>query len=154
MLLSQAIATAANEATTSSVHSNSLSLHLNYQVVSLSRTPWWNELMVLLDNWYVPSCGRASLIEESTPEKTLGVPVALILTSNVSITAKWSDSDRAAATSNTHLGPWALTSSNFTAADSAGEAVLAIPGVTAIGCIYRELPPLPPKADPSLAGAH
>jgi hypothetical protein len=79
------------------------------------------------------------------------MPIALILTSDVKIRAIWSDADRAAASSNTHFGPWVLSSAQFTSTTNAGEAVLTIPGITAIACIYRELPALPPKADPNLA---
>jgi hypothetical protein len=150
LMVSHAVSTAANQATTSSVASNSLSLHLKYQVVSLSRAPWWSELLMLLDNWYVPSCARASMIEDSDSQKVIGVPVALILTSDVSIRSAWSEADRAAATSNTHFGPWALNSAQFTSTSNAGEAILSIPGIQAIACIYRQLPALPPKADPSI----
>lgn len=150
LMVSHAASTAANQATTSSVASNSLSLRLKYQVVSLSRAPWWSEFLMLLNNWYVPSCARASMIEESDAQKVIGVPIALILTSDVSIQSMWSAADRAAATSNTHFGPWALSSAQFTSTSNAGEAILAIPGIQAIACIYRQLPALPPLADPSL----
>jgi len=150
LMVSHAASTAANQATTSSVASNSLSLRLKYQVVSLSRAPWWSEFLMLLNNWYIPSCARASMIEESDAQKVIGVPIALILTSDVSIQSMWSAADRAAATSNTHFGPWALNSAQFTSTSNAGEAILAIPGIQAIACIYRQLPALPPLADPNL----
>jgi hypothetical protein len=150
LTVSQAASTAANQATTSSVASNSLSLSLKYQVVSLSRAPWWNEFLMLLDNWYVPGCHRASMIEDSDAQKVIGVPIALILTSGVNIQSIWSAADRASATSNTHFGPWALNSAQFTSTSNTGEAILAIPGIQAIACIYRQLPALPPQADPSL----
>ncbi len=151
LMVSQAVSTAANQATTSSVSSNSLSLRLKYRVVSLSRAPWWNEFLMLLDNWYVPSCARASMIEDSDADKVFGVPIALILTSGVSIESNWSAADRAAFTSNTHFGPWTLNSAQFSATNSAGAASLVIPGVQAIACIYRQLPALPPKSDPNLS---
>ncbi|HME10031.1 MAG TPA: hypothetical protein VKG25_23435, partial [Bryobacteraceae bacterium] len=150
LMVSHAAFTASNQAATSSVATNSLSLRLKYQVVSLSRAPWWNEFLMLLDNWYIPSCGRASMIEDSDAQKVFGVPIALVLTSDVNIQANWSAADRTAATSNTHFGPWALNSAKFLATSNAGEAILAIPGIQAIACIYRQLPPLPPKSDPSL----
>jgi hypothetical protein len=150
LMASQAVSTAANQATTSSVASNSLSLNLKYRVVSLSRAPWWNEFLLLLDNWYIPGCRRASMIEDSDAQKVIGVPIALVLTSDVGIQSIWSDADRAAATSNTHLGPWSLNSAQFTSTTNTGQATLAIPGIQAIACVYRQLPALPPKADPSL----
>jgi len=151
VIVSQAISTAADQASTSSVASTSLTLNLSYLVVSLSRAPWWSDLMLLLDNWYIPSLGRAALIADGDPQKVTGVPIALVLTSDVTIQSTWSAADRAAASSNTHFGPWALSSAQFASATTSGEAILTIPGITAIACIYRELPALPPKADPSLA---
>jgi hypothetical protein len=153
VMVSQAISTAAAQASTSSVKTNSLSLDLTYLVVSLSRAPWWSDLLPLLDNWYIPGLRRGSLTGDGDAQKVTGVPIALILTSDVKIRAIWSDADRAAASSNTHFGPWVLSSAQFTSTTNAGEAILTIPGVTAIACIYRELPALPPKADPSLPPA-
>ena len=150
VMVSQAMSTAAAQASTSSVKTNSLSLDLSYLVVSLSRAPWWNELLPLLDNWYIPGLRRGSLTGDVDAQQLTGMPIALILTSDVKIRAIWSDADRAAATSNTHFGPWVLSSAQFTSTTNAGEAVLTIPGITAIACIYRELPALPPKADPNL----
>jgi hypothetical protein len=150
LIVSQAVSTAANQATTSSVASNSLSLSVKYQVVSLSRAPWWSEFLILLNNWYIPGVGRASMIEDSDAQKVIGVPIALILTSDVSVESNWSQADRAAATSNTHFGPWALNSAQFGSTSSTGVATLTIPGIQAIACIYRQLPPLPPQADPNL----
>jgi hypothetical protein len=151
--VSQAISTAASQASSSAVASSSLSLSLSYLVVELSRAPWWSDLLLLLDNWYIPGTGRAALVAASDDQKTIGVPVALILTYDVKIQAQWSDSDRAAASSSTHFGPWMLTSAQFTSATDGGGAILTIPGIQAIACIYRELPAIPPKADPGLGNS-
>jgi hypothetical protein len=148
--MSQAASTAATQASTSSVATSSLAMHTKYQLVNLSRAPWWNEFFLSLNNWYVPGFHRGELIEESDGQTYTGIPIALILTSDVSIVASWSDTDRAAATSSTHLGPWALNSVKFVATSDAGVSALTIPGTQAIGCIYRILPALPPQADPSL----
>jgi hypothetical protein len=150
VMVSQAISTAASQASTSSVTSSSLSLNLSYLVVSLSRAPWWNDLLLSLDNWYIPGMDRAALVADSDAQRILGVPIALVLTYDVKIQAMWSVTDRAAASSNTHFGPWVLNSAQFTGTTNAGEAILTIPGIQAIACIYRELPAFPPKADPSL----
>ena len=150
LIVSHAVSTAASQATTSSVASTSLTLQLKYRVVSLSRAPWWNEFLLLLNNWYIPGLDRATMIEDSDGQQVIGVPIALVLTSDVSIESTWSDADRAAATSSTHFGPWSLDSSHFTATSDAGKAFLVLAGMQAIACIYRQLPALPPKADPSL----
>ena len=151
IMVSQAISTAANEASSSHVDSSSFSLNLNYLVVQLSRAPWWDDVLLLMDNWYIPGQQRAAFLSGSTLQSVVGVPMALILTANVEIRANWSETDRDAATNNTHLGPWALNSAHFTATSNVGEAVLTIPGIQAIACIYRALPPVPPASDPALA---
>jgi hypothetical protein len=153
VMVSQAMSSAAAQASTSSVKTSSLSLDLNYLVVSLSRAPWWSELLPLLDNWYIPGLRRGSLTGDGDAQAMAGMPIALILTSDVKIRAIWSEADRAAASSSTHFGPWVLNSSQFTSTANVGEAILTIPGITAIACIYRELPALPPKADPGLPPA-
>jgi hypothetical protein len=150
VMVSQAMSTAAAQASTSSVKTSSLSLDLSYLVVSLSRTPWWSDLLPQLDNWYIPGLRRGSLTGEGDSQEVANLPIALILTSDVKIRATWSDADRAAASSSTHFGPWVLSSAQFTSTTNAGEAILTIPGITAIACIYRALPALPPKADPTL----
>jgi hypothetical protein len=150
--VSQQMSTATNQSTSSSVGSKSITLNLKYQVVSLSRAPWWSEFFLALINWYVPGCKRGALINTGPDGKNCpGVPVALVLTSDVNIRATWSESDRQAAAGSTHLGPWSLSSSQFSAVSTQGEEVLTIPGVTAIACIYSRLPILPPQSDPSLA---
>ena len=151
VMVSQEMSAAADQASTSAVASSSLSLNFDYLIVSLSRTPWWNDFMLMLDNWYVPSLHRAQLIADSDAEHSIGVPIAMVLTHDVKIRAAWSASDRAAASSNTHFGPWSLNAAQFEETATAGEAVMTIPGITAIACIYRQLPALPPQADPSVS---
>jgi hypothetical protein len=152
-MVSNAISTAADEASTSSVASDSFSLSLSYLVLSLSRAPWWSDFILLLDNWYFPGLQRASMIGDGDAGQVTGIPVALILTSDVKIGANWSESDRNAASSNTHFGPWALHAMEITTSDTAGEATLTIPGIQAIACIYRDLPAIPPRPDPDLVPA-
>ena len=148
--VSSAIFQAANQAVTSAVASSSLSINLSYLFVELSRVPWWDELLIMLDNWYVPGQQRATFVTDSTASQSIGVPIALVLTNNVQIQGIWSESDLNAVSSNTHIGPWTLSGYQMTATDSSGQATLSLPGMQAIACIYRLLPPLPPVGDPSL----
>jgi hypothetical protein len=148
--VSNQIAASGDQASTSTVDSESLTINLNYFVVQLSRDPWWNDILLLLDDWYIPGLQRGSIVGESGPENTVGVPIALVLTSNVQIEAKWSDADRLSASSHTHIGPWALDSTQFSALDSQGLSKLTIPGIQAVACIYRALPVIPPKAEQEL----
>ena len=148
--VSSTISQAAAQAVTSSVDSSSLSINLSYLFVDLSRMPWWNELLIMLDNWYVPGQRRATFVDDATTSRSIGVPVALVLTNNVQIQGTWSQSDLSAISSNTHIGPWALSGYQMSATDSLRQATLTLPGMQAIACIFRLLPPLPPVSDPSL----
>ncbi len=151
--VSHAISQAADQAVSSSVSSSSLSINLSYLFVELSRTPWWNELLITLNDWYVPGQQRATFVADATDSQSIGVPVALVLTNNVQIQGTWSQSDLSAISSNTHIGPWALSGYQMTSTNSLGQATLTLPGMQMIACIYRLLPPLPPVNDPTLPGA-
>ena len=83
---------------------------------------------------------RAALVAESDAQRIFGLPIALVLTYDVKIQAMWSATDRAAASSNTHFGPWVLNSAQFTATTNAGEAILTIPGIQAFSTAGDNLP--------------
>jgi hypothetical protein len=146
-----AVKTAADQASAQRVDAPSMSVDLNYCMVGLSRTPWWNDLLIGMTNWYVPGQHKDSWIGKGAASRCFGLPVSLILTANVRIKAAWSQSDRASAANSSHVGPWSLAGSQFPAPDSTGAATLTIPSMQAIGCIYRVLPSLPPVDDPALA---
>ena len=148
--VSSAISQAADQAVTSAVASSSLSINLSYLFVELSRVPWWNELLIMLNNWYVPGQQRATFVADATASQSIGIPIALVLTNNVQIQGTWSQSDLNAVSSNTHIGPWTLSGYQMTTTGSSGQATLSLPGMQAIACIYRLLPPLPPIDDPNL----
>ncbi|WP_124599629.1 hypothetical protein [Burkholderia sp. Bp8963] len=150
--MSQAICAAADTASTQTVAANAFSLDMRYRVVELSRLPWWSELLLTLANWCVPGMERGALVAEATADRMTGLPVALLLTSDVKLESDWSESDRTAASSSTHFGPWILNGASFSSSTQTGKAVMAIPGIQVIGCIYRELPALPPcAAAPAIA---
>jgi len=151
VMVSQEMDDASAAATSRSVAAASFSLDMRLCVVELSRTPWWSELMLTLGNWCVPGLARGALVAEASDDRATGVPVALVLTSDVRLQSDWCDSDRAAATGSTHLGPWMLSGASFSASSDSGQAVLAIPGTQVIACIYRELPALPPASAPVAA---
>jgi hypothetical protein len=107
--VAQQIVEAADNAATTPVSTSSLSVNLKYLLVNLSRSPWWSDVLLTLDNWYVPGQKRATFIAETKPPSVIGVPVALVLTADVQITANWSQVDREAAESHSHIGPWGRT---------------------------------------------
>jgi hypothetical protein len=95
----------------------------------------------------------ASIVREADAEWVSGIPVALILTSDVKIAANWSESDRSMVSSSTHFGPWAVHATQFEESAVAGEAILSIPNMQAIACVYRDLPAVPPRHDPDVETA-
>ena len=150
LAFNNAVKTAADQASAQSVDAPSMSVKLNYRLVGLSRAPWWSDILVGMTNWYVPGQHKDLWVGAASTQRCFGLPVSLILTANVQITASWSASDRAAAASNSHVGPWALAGAEIPAPDSSGKATLTIPSMQAIGCIYRVMPSLPPVDDPVL----
>ena len=153
LAFSQATKAATDQASTQPVSTQSLSVDLTYNLVNLSRTPWWNDLLLSMGNWYVPGQRKGSWVGASGPAQCYGVPIALILTANVQIKASWTQADRAAAAASSHIGPWSLADSTFADTSGSGQAALVIPSMQAIGCIYHVLPALPPVDDPALAAA-
>ena len=145
-----ALKTAADQASAQAVDTQSLSVELSYLLVSLSRAPWWNDLLLTMTNWYIPGQRKSSWVGASTPDVCYGVPIALILTADVQITAAWSQADRAAAANCSNIGPWSLAGTQFKSSGSSESATLLMPSMQAIGCVYRILPALPPQDDPSL----
>ncbi len=141
---------AGSEAQTQAVEASSLGLSLKYQLVELAR-PWWPEVLLRSTTWYIPGLPSGGLIPGGQgPAVPVGVVVALVLTSGVSISGSWSSTDKQAAASATSFGPWSLGGALMTDT-SATTSTLSIPATQVIGCIYRILPPLPPLPDPTLA---
>jgi hypothetical protein len=140
----------AAESSTTPVTASSLTLNVNYLMVLLSRAPWWSADLINAPGWCFAGQRAGALVPGNLPTGTqVGVPVALILTCNVAIHGTWSDADRTAASSSTHLGPWQLPQNiNFTG-DSVSETLL-IPDMQLMAGIYTILSTLPPADDPAL----
>jgi hypothetical protein len=137
-------------ASTTPVTASSLTLNLNYLVVLLSLTSWWSSELINAPGWCFAGERAGALVPGNLPAQTqVGVPAALILTSNVAIEGIWSDADRTAAAASTHLGPWQLPPSIDLVGDSV-TATLLIPGMQLVAGIYTILPCLPPEDDPAL----
>lgn len=130
------------------VDAASLTLSLRYRLVQLSRSAWWSDLLVAAPGWCFAGQPAGSLVPGTLPSGTcVGMPVALVLTDEVSVTGTWTDGDKAALADSTHFGPWQLSAGE----GSSGAGSLQIPGMQAIAVIYQVLPILPPDADPGLA---
>jgi hypothetical protein len=132
------------------VATNTLALSMKYLVVRLSRAAWWSNLILADSGWFLPGQARGGLVPAPGDDLATCLPIALIVTSNVSIAGNWTDTDRASATANTHLGPWSLAGSQFETISET--AVLTLPGMTMIGAIYAVLPAVPPLDAPAAPG--
>jgi hypothetical protein len=136
-------------APTTPVNASSLTISLSYQLVLLSRT-WWSSELVNAPGWCFAGQHAGALLPGNLGADTnVAVPVALILTKDVTIAGSWTDADRAAAGNSSHLGPWALPFGTTFTGTSLSET-LSIPGMQVIGGFYATLPMLPPDDDPAL----
>jgi hypothetical protein len=136
---------------TQSVESSDLTLSMEYCLVELSRSAWWNDVLVRMPGWYAPQMRAGDLVPTAAlAGKPVGVPVAMVLTRNVTVTGHWSEADRSAAASHTSFGPWHIgaTELEFSATDET--ASLTIPGMQVVAVICSLLPTLPPVDDPAL----
>ncbi|MGA5822889.1 peptidoglycan-binding protein [Kitasatospora sp. NPDC094028] len=139
-------------ATGQPVGASSLTLTMNYQQVTLSRSTWWNDVLLSNPLWYFPGERAGALLPDGRPAGTpFGLPVAMVLTANVQISGQWSPGDMTAASTSTHLGPWHMSAQPFGTADaSGGNATLSIPDMQLIAFVCEILPILPPATDPAL----
>ncbi|MFD8480539.1 peptidoglycan-binding protein [Kitasatospora sp. NPDC059673] len=137
------------------VGASALTLTMNYFQVAMSRSGWWNDVLLNSPLWYLPGERAGSLLPGSLPVGTpFGLPVTMILTANVEVSGQWTGDDLAAATTSTHFGPWQLPTDPFGPGEvSAESAVLSIPDMQVIAFVCQMLPVLPPVSDPALPAA-
>jgi len=141
------LSVAARNAQTQDVQASSLTLSLDYLLVELSRESWWTDALVTASGWYVPLQPAGSLCPGAQHAgQSVGVPVRLVLTGNVTVSGTWTDEDRTAASGSTHFGVWSLDGHEW----NQDTQTLTIRGMQAIACIYSLLPALPPADDPAL----
>ena len=139
---------AARNAQSQDVSASSLTLSLDYQLVALSRAAWWSDALVTAAGWYLPLQTAGSLCPGAEHAgQSVGIPVRLVVTSNVTVSGTWTDDDRTAASTSTHFGVWSLDGHQW----NEQTQTLSIPGMQAIACIYSLLPSLPPADDPGLS---
>jgi hypothetical protein len=137
----------AGTADTTPVAAPNLTLSLRYRFIQLGRSAWWSDLLVAAPNWCFPGQRAGSLVPGTLPaDATVGMPVALILTDEVSVHGTWTDADKAAVADSSHFGPWQLSG----VGPSSGDDSLQIPGMQVIAMIYQLLQSLPPADDPQL----
>jgi hypothetical protein len=134
------------------VESHDLALSLEYCFVQVTRDAWWNDAILRMPHWYAPGCKAGAFSSgTSVGGLPLGLPIAMVLTRNVSVTGQWSESDRTAAESHTSFGPWSTHDSEMAYDESTETATLTIPGMQVVAVVCALLPPLAPSDDPTLA---
>lgn len=137
---------------TQSVESHDLTLTLDYCFVQVSRDEWWNDAVLRMPRWYAPGSKAGAFSSSSQVEGLpLGVPIAMVVTRNVSVKGTWSAADRSAAESHTSFGPWSTHDSAMAYDASTETATLDIPGMQVVAVVCAVLPPLAPADDPTLA---
>jgi hypothetical protein len=137
---------------TQSVESDELTLSMEYCFVQVSRQAWWNDAILRMPRWYAPGCAAGAFSSgDSVGGLPLGVPIAMVLTRNVSVTGHWTEADRSAAESHTSFGPWSMHDAEMAYEESTEAATLTIPGMQVVAVVCALLPPLAPADDPALA---
>lgn len=133
------------------VTTDSLAISFEHCIVTLTR-PWFPEVFLMLRNWYVPDYKLGAFSNATGAGDTGLFPVlanAFVVIRNLSISAKWSSQDLAAAQGSAAFGPFSLVGRSYDAASG----TLTCPGMQIIGWFCGALPVLPPASDPSLAAA-
>ena len=135
---------------TQTVESDDLTLSLEYCFVDISRD-WWNDILIRMPSWYAPGLRAGDLVpSRGLAGQPLGVPIAMVLTRNVRVSGRWSETDRAAAASHTSFGPWQLSDVETSFEEHEESATLAIPGTQVVAVVCSLLSELPPADDPAL----
>lgn len=138
----------ATNATTQPVSSTQMTMQFAYCAVRLSR-PWYSRAFLTTPGWYVPgfAAGAFSSGNNADEEGAFSVvPIGFIAVKNLVITADWSATDAAAATSSASIGPFSLVGRSFDPRTS----TLRCDGAQIIAWVCETQPSLPPDADPRL----
>jgi hypothetical protein len=82
-----------------------------------------------------------------------GLPIAIIVVKNLNISVKWAGQDQASlGDSGGFLGPFSLAGASATSAPD-GSWTYSRPGMQVVALLCSQLPVLPPKDAPDVAGA-
>jgi hypothetical protein len=133
----------------SPVQAAATQITLEHMLVSIDRSSWWHNDWLVDPGWYVPGMPSGSSIGPSPdPGQVWGLPIALILVKNLTMTGFWSSADAAQLTSDgTLLGPFNL--GGATAAANADNSVsITVPGPSVAALFCQPLAILPPANPP------
>lgn len=144
--------------------SSSLSMHFDYMSVGIgyhnAGISMWNGVFIANPNWCVPGMIKGGLLPspsiaavEGQPSLSYGMPVALIVVRNLTVTVTWSGQEGAALQdSGGFIGPFSLAGAK-PVANAEGSCTYAQPGMQVVALLCARLPVLPPQDAPDAAAA-
>lgn len=127
--------------------SKNFQLSFQYCVANISR-PWLSSDFLTAATWYLPGLSAGGLARGSYQkgsQRFAYLPTKLLVVKDLTITAQWSDQDRAFAQSSASLGPFSLLNTQFE------KDTLTAPGMQIIAWFCQVVPTLPAIADPAVA---
>ena len=132
------------------VQTSATQITLEHMIVTIDRSSWWQNEWLVDPEWYVPDTPQGGLLGAPPgPNQVWGLPVALILVQNLTLTGSWTTQDTTQLTSGQILlGPFNLAGATTTTnADSTVSISVVGPTVLALFC--QPLFELPPSAPPT-----
>lgn len=141
--------------------SSSMAVHFEYMSVTIgfmaAGISVWNGVFLADANWCVSGMAKGGLLpapdtalQEGHGPLAYGLPIALIVVRNLTISVKWSGQDRASlGNSGGFLGPFSLAGATAAAAPD-GSWVYSQSGMQVVALLCNHLPVLPPQDGPDL----
>ena len=130
------------------VSSSNFEISFDYCLVEVSR-PWLSAEFLNMDNWYALGAQAGAYAGGSYAPSSLPfayLPTKFIVVKDLSISAEWSEEDRASLQDAASLGPFSLMNKTI----SEGSGTLSYPGMQIIAWFCQIMPVLPPGTDPAI----
>jgi hypothetical protein len=130
------------------VQASQLSVSFQYMPVTLTR-PWWNELLAANTSWYLPGYQAGDLAPGSlagTGGICGGLPTAMILVRDLTISGSWTSADQSAMVQASTFGPFSLLGRTIST-----DFTVQVEDTQIIAWDIAGLPQLPPRGDPSVS---
>jgi hypothetical protein len=137
------------------VHFQYMSVTIGYMAAGI---PVWNGVFLADTSWCVPGMTKGGLLpapdialQEGHGPLAYGLPVALIVVRNLTISVKWTGQEQAAlGDSGGFIGPFSLLGASPTPGPD-GSWNYTQPGMQVVALLCSQLPSLPPQDAPDLA---
>jgi peptidoglycan hydrolase-like protein with peptidoglycan-binding domain len=138
----------ASISTPTPVQADQVSISFEYMMVALTRS-WWNGPFIADPAWYLPGYQAGQLAPGSvagTGGICGGLPTAMVLVRNLTISGSWTASDQSALVQASTFGPFSLLGRTIGV-----DYTVQVTGTQIVAWVVTELPQLPPLGDPSLS---